>query len=254
MKYLVPLCLVFLFALTTANTICAQEAKSREILTNDSIVSLTKAGFKERTIVTLIRTSQTAFDISTLKLVELKKRNVSEKIITEMIEITNRRDLARRLTTLRDDEFFAKDDEAFFNGSQVFKELPSEKEARKQQDDAMIFGSQSGGKSSARSRGIGPNGDREDSSELMGSASVRITRPSGEVPGASPKLERAPKLDNQGIMEMVQAGFSEGTIIRKIESSQVEFDLSPKAVEEMKKNRISERVLTAMKTAMDESK
>lgn len=254
MKYLVPLCLVFLFALTTANTICAQEPKSREILTNDSIVSLTKAGFKERTIVTLIRTSQTAFDISTLKLVELKKRNVSEKIITEMIEITNRRDLARRLTTLRDDEFFAKDDEAFFNGSQVFKELPSEKEARQRQDEAMIFGSESGGKSKSRSRGIGPNGDREDSSELMGSASVRIIRPSGEVPGASPKLERAPKLDNQGIMEMVQAGFSEGTIIRKIESSQVEFDLSPKAIEEMKKNRISDRVLTAMKTAMDESK
>lgn len=253
MKYLVPLCLVFLFALTTANTINAQE-KSREILTNESIVSLTKAGFKERTIVTLIRTSQTAFDISTLKLVELKKRNVSEKIITEMIEITNRRDLARRLTTLRDDEFFSKDDEAFFNGSQVFKELPSEKEARQKQDEAMIFGSQSGGKSTTRSRGVGPNGDREDSSELMGSASVRIIRPSGEPGGATPKLERAPKLDNQGVLEMVQAGFSEGTILRKIESSQVDFDLSPKAVEDLKKNRVTDRMLSAMKTAMDESK
>ncbi|MBS1788946.1 MAG: hypothetical protein JST85_14545 [Acidobacteria bacterium] len=254
MKYLVPLCLALLFAFTAANTAYAQEPKPREILTNESIVSLTKAGFKERTIITLIRTSETAFDISTLKLVELKKRSVSERIITEMIEITNRRDLAQRLTTLRDDEFFAKDDEAFFNGSPVFKELPTEKEARKKEEEAMIFGSQSGGKSKARSRGFGPNGDREDSSEVMGSASVRIVRPSGETSGATPKLERAPKLDNGGVLEMVQAGFSEGTIIRKIESSQVEFDLSPKAVEDLKKNRVSERVLSAMKTAMDESK
>ena len=254
MKYLVPLCLVLLFAFTAANPAFAQEPKSREILTNDSIVSLAKAGFKERTIITLIRTSETAFDISTLKLVELKKRNVSERIITEMIEITNRRDVAQRLTTLRDDEFFAKDDEAFFNGSPVFKELPTEKEARKKEEEAMIFGSQSGGKSKARSRGFGPNGERENSSEVMGSASVRILRPSGETSGATPKLERAPKLDNGGVLEMVQAGFSEGTIIRKIENSQVEFDLSPKAVEDLKKNRVSERVLSAMKTAMDESK
>lgn len=254
MKYLVPLCLVILFAVTGANITCAQDSKPREILNNESIVSLARAHFKERTIVTLIRTSQTAFDISTLKLVELKKRGVSERIISEMIEITNRREMAQRLTTLRDDEFFAKDDDAFFNGSQIFKELPTEKEARKKEEDAMVFGSQSGGKSKARSRGIGPNGEREDSSEVMGSASVRIIRPPGESSGATPKLERAPKLDNQGVLEMVQAGFSEGTIIRKIEGSQVDFDLSPKAVEDMKKNRVSERVLSAMKTAMDESK
>ena len=69
-----------------------------------------------------------------------------------------------------------------------------------------------------------------------------------------PKLERAPKLDNRGVLDLIQAGFSEGTIIRKIETAQVEFDLTPKAVEELKKNRISDRVISAMKTAMDESK
>ncbi len=253
MKYLVPLCLVILFVVTAANNTCAQDSKPREILNNDSIVSLSKAGFKERTIVTLIRTSQTAFDISTLKLVDLKKRGVSERIISEMIEITNRREIAQRMTTLRDDEFFSKDDDAFFNGSQIFKELPTEKDARKKEEEAQIFGSQSGGKSRTRSSGTGPNGQREQSGEVLGSASVRIIRPPGEG-GAAPKLERAPKLDNRGVLEMVQAGFSEGTIIRKIESSQVDFDLSPKSVEDMKKNRVSERVLSAMKTAMDESK
>lgn len=251
MKYLVPLCLVI--SLLVAGELYAQDSRPREILTNDSIVSLTKAGFKERTIVTLIRSSPTAFDITTLKLVELKKRGVSERIISEMIEITNRREQDQRLTTLRDDDFFSKDDDAFFNGSQIFKELPSEKEARQKENDAMIFGSQSGSKSKARSRGVGPNGEREDSTELMGSASVRIIRPPGEA-SSTPKLERAPRLSNQGVLEMVQAGFSEGTIIRKIETSQVDFDLTPKAVEDLKKNRVTDRVLSAMKTAMDESK
>lgn len=251
MKYLVPLCLVI--SLAVAGELYAQDSRSREILTNDSIISLAKANFKERTIVTLIRSSETAFDISTLKLVELKKRGVSERIISEMIEITNRRELDQRLTTLRNDDFFSKDDDAFFNGSQIFKELPTEKEARRKENEAMIFGSESGGKSKSRSRGIGPNGQREQSGEVLGSASVRIIRPPSEG-SATPKLERAPKLSNQGVLEMVQAGFSEGTIIRKIETSQVEFDLSPKAVEDLKKNRVTDRVLTAMKTAMDESK
>jgi len=251
MKYLVPLCLVI--SLLVAGELYAQDPRPREILTNESIISLTKAGFKERTIVTLIRSSPTTFDISTLKLVELKKRGVSERIISEMIEITTRRETDQRLTTLRNDDFFSKDDDVFFNGSQVFKELPSEREARQKENDAMIFGSQSGGKSKTRSRGIGPNGEREESTELMGSASVRIVRPPGET-SAAPKLERAPRLSNSGVLEMVQAGFSEGTIIRKIETSQVDFDLTPKAVEDLKKNRVTERVLSAMKTAMDESK
>ncbi|MGE0885033.1 MAG: hypothetical protein AB7P14_15925 [Blastocatellales bacterium] len=253
MKYLVPLCLVILLALPAVQQSFAQDMRSREILTNDSIISLTKARFKERTIITLIRTSQTAFDISTLKLVELKKRGVSERVISEMIEITNRGEMAQRLTTLRDDEFFAKDDEAFFNGP-IFKELPSEKQAKKMEEEAMIFGSQSGSRSKSRSRGFGPNGERQEQNEVTGSATVRIIRPSGEQSNAAPKLERAPKLDNQGVLEMVQAGFSEGTIIRRIESSQVDFDLSESAVEGLKKNRVSDRVLTAMKTAMDESK
>lgn len=249
MKYLVPLCLTLFLA---ASISFAQD-KSREILTNDSIISLAKAGFKERTIITLIRTSQTRFDISTMKLVELKKRSVSERVISEMIEITNRGELTQRLSTLRDDEFFAKDDDAFFNGP-IFKELPSEKRAKKMEDEAMVFGSQSGGGSKAQSRGIGPNGERQQQSETTGSASVRIVRPSGEPGGATPKLERAAKLDNRGVLDMIQAGFSEGTIIRKIETSQVDFDLSPKAVEELKKNRISERIISVMKTAMDDSK
>lgn len=246
--------------LLAAPNISAQAASAttgtREVLTNESIISLCRAGFKERTIVTLIRSSETSFDISTLRLVELKKRGVNERIISAMIERTNAGEAARRLTTLRDDEFFSKADEEFFSGSSIFREVPSEKEARRREEQALLFGSQSGSESTARTRGplgSGASGEQSRNSEVSGSATVRILRPAGEG-GAPPKLERPPKLDNHGVLEMVQAGFSEGTIIRRIETAQVEFDLSSRALSELKQNRVSERVIRAMTTAMDESK
>jgi hypothetical protein len=226
---------------------------TREVLTNESIISLCRAGFKERTVITLIRTSEISFDISTLKLVELKKRGVNERIISVMIERTNAGEMARRMTTLRNDDFFSKADEEFFSGSTIFREVPSEKDARRREEEAMLFGSQSGSESSSRTRGIGGNGERSQNSEVSGSASVRILRPAGEG-AAPPKLERPPKLDNHSVLEMVQAGFSEGTIIRRIEAAQVEFDLSTRALTELKQNRVSDRIIRAMTTAMDESK
>jgi len=255
MKYLASFWLVTTLALVSTIAANAQNPtdSKREVLTNEAIINLSKAGFKDRTIINLIRNSETAFDISTLKLVELKKRGVTEKVINEMVERTNYRAAAQRLTSLRDDEFFSKDDDAFFNGP-IFKELPTEKEAKRREDEAMIFGSQSGSGSRNRSRGgMGPNGERSQQSETTGSASVRIIRPPAEG-GSEPKLVRAPKLENKDIVEMIQAGFSEGTVIRKIEASQVDFDLSTNALVALRQNRVSERIITAMRTAMDESK
>src|SRR5215471_2600961 len=181
MKYLASFCLVTILALASTGAADAQNPtdNKREVLTNESIINLSKAGFKDRTIINLIRNSETAFDISTHKLVELKKRGVNEKVINEMVERTNYRVAAQRLNSLRDDEFFSKDDEAFFNAP-IFKEVPTEKEAKRREDEAMIFGSQSGSGSRNRSRGMGPNGDRSQQSETTGSASVRIIRPPGE--------------------------------------------------------------------------
>lgn len=250
--------MVALLAMSAERT-DAQErggGQSRGPLTNESVIDLSRAGFKERTIITLIRTSETAFDISTPKLVELKRRGVNERIISEMIERTNAGEAMRRLTTLRHDDFFSKADEEFFKGSTIYKEVPTEKQARQREADARIFGSQSGTEESARTRGWGANGDRQQSTEVAGSASVRIVRPAGDAAGAAatPKLERPPKLDNHGVLEMVQAGFSEGTIIRKIELAQVEFDLSPAALSELRQNRVSEKIVRAMTTAMEESR
>lgn len=258
MKYLATLCLSLVFLCSVAHAQRRTAApNAREVLTNESIINLARAGFKEQTIITLIRTSETSFDIATSQLVELKKRKVTERVIAEMIERTNFGNGGQRLTTLRDDEFFSKDDDAFFNGP-IFRQVPTEQQARRREGEAQIFGSQSGSKSASESRGIGPNSNRQGQSEVMGSASVRIVRPTGDggsaATGAEPKLQRAPKLDNKGVLEMIQAGFSEGTIIRKIESSQVNFDLSSKAINDLRQNRVSDRILKAMTTAMEESK
>lgn len=226
---------------------------NREVLTNESIISLVKAQFKEKTILTLLRTSPVNFDLSAAKLIQLKKNGVNETVIQAMIQ---QQALASGAYSLRDEDFFNADDEAFFKSSPRL-DLPEMKrsdskrkdtEAEKQTD---IFGSRSGTQSQSRSRG-GVSGDRSGTSDITGSATVRIIKPPTE--SGEPKLERAARLKNQDIIEMVQAGFSEGTILRKIELTQIEFDLSSKAVEELRKNRVSEKIVKAMRQAMDESK
>jgi hypothetical protein len=248
-------CLVFIASLSIS--LFAQTGRipastpKREVLTNDSIISLVKAGFKEKTIVTLMRTSPVTFDLTASKLIQLKKNGVNEAVIQAMIQRQAMSSNTTDAFTLRDDEFFNADDNAFFNSPQRL-ELPELK--RKDSSvskEADIFGSRSGGQSQSRSRG-GLNGDRSGSSEVTGSASVRIIKPPSE--SSEPKLERAPRLNNKNILDMVQAGFSEGTILRKIELEQVEFDLTPQAVAELRKNRVNEKVIKAMRAAMDESK
>ena len=108
------------------------------------------------------------------------------------------------------------------------------------------------GKGSTRSRG-GTNSGADDTI-TTGSATVRILRPPTEAGGGPAKLEKTQSLTNDSVCELVEAGFSEGTIIRRIENSPVEFDLSAAKVEELRKRRVSEKIITAMKTAMgDES-
>lgn len=239
-------------AQTSTNNTQKQTEPKREVLTNESIISLVKAQFKEKTILTLLRTSPVAFDLSAPKLIQLKKNGVNETVIQAMIQ---QQALASGAFSLRDDEFFTADDEAFFKAQPRLelpemkrKETPNNSDSTQQGD---IFGSRSGGQSQTRSRG-GVSGDRAGASEITGSATVRIIKPPTE--SGEPKLERAPRLNNQNIVEMVEAGFSEGTILRKIELTQVEFDLSPKAVAALRKNRVSEKIVKAMREAMDESK
>src|SRR2546430_1143440 len=127
MKRLACFCLCSFLIVALSAMIYAQQRPApgqRETLTNEAIINLSKAHFKESTIISLIRTSPVAFDISTAKLIELKKRGVSEHIVMAMIERQSYTSNAQSLAMLGDDDFFSKDNEAFFN-SDPTRTLPS---------------------------------------------------------------------------------------------------------------------------------
>ena len=139
-------------------------------------------------------------------------------------------------------------EEPFFNDGVDMKP----KDGGKQQDanggsSMDIFGSNGGVRGQTRSRG--GSGSASGDTITTGSATVRIIRPPTEA-GTPMKLDKTPALTNNSIMELVEAGFSEGTIVRRIEQSPVEFDLSPEKLAELRKHRVSDKILAAMKAAM----
>src|SRR5215216_7551206 len=54
-------------------------------LTNASVVKLVRAGFKEKTVITIINARPVSFDLSPDRLIELKKGGVPERVILAMI-------------------------------------------------------------------------------------------------------------------------------------------------------------------------
>ncbi|MEP6743374.1 MAG: hypothetical protein ABJB61_12815 [bacterium] len=207
-------------------------------LTNNAIVKLVRANFKEKTIIAIISSRATHFDLSTERMIELKRTGVSERIILAMLA---------RQQGLDFDE--AWNDDAFFNqtdGNQKIGKNDPSRNPSVSGNSADIFGSSGGSQGSTKTRG--GNGSSSGNTITTGTATVRILRPPSEA-GATPKLEKVATLNNDSIVELIEAGFSEGTIIRRIEQSPVEFDLSPEKLAELRKHRVSEKILSAMKTA-----
>ena len=208
------------------------QQRSEAPLTNASIIKLVRAGFKEKTVIAIIRNRPTQFDLSPDRLIELKRSNVSENVILAMLASD-------------DTEFLAGDDwgdDPFFNNSGRAKENKSN-----QGNETDIFGMNGGSNSRTRERGAGTSSGGD--TQTSGSATVRILRPPVEA-GTAPKLERTPTLTNDSIVELVEAGFSEGTIIRRIEQSPADFDLTPSKLAELRRRRVTERVINAMTAAM----
>jgi hypothetical protein len=82
---------------------------------------------------------------------------------------------------------------------------------------------------------------------------VRILRPPSEAGGGAPlKLEKTPSLDNEAVIRLVEAGFSEGTIIKRIEDSPADFDLSTLKIAELRRRRVPDTIIVAMTAAMSE--
>lgn len=205
-------------------------------LTNAGVVQLVKAGFKEKTVITIINNRPSNFKLEPDDLIKLKRNNVSENIILAM--------LSSQMGTAT----FTEDD---WEGDGFFKDLkrPSNAGGDSQSQGTNIFGS--GGSSQSSSRSRAGQGGNTNEGNLTGGATVRIIKPpveGGEA--AAPKLEKTPTLNNEGVIRLVEAGFSEGTIIKRIEESPVDFDLSPGKLHELYKKRVTDAIIAAMRTAM----
>jgi hypothetical protein len=74
-----------LAVIAAAAVLAAVAPALAETLTNDSVVTMVKAGLGPDTIVAKIRTSATSFDLSTDKLVALKQQNVPDVVLAAML-------------------------------------------------------------------------------------------------------------------------------------------------------------------------
>lgn len=225
-----------LILITAAANVRAQNGgQSAAPLTNASVVKLVRAGFREKTVIAIIGARPVNFDLSPERLIELKKSGVGEHVILAMIARAESVDFA-------DEDW---DDTPIGDGARAGGGTSGTSDP----GSVNIFGSSGGARGRTRSRG--QNGGAETDTQTVGSASVRILRPPAEG-AAQSKLERTPTLTNDSVVELVEAGFSEGTIVRRIEQSPVEFDLSPAKLSELRKRRVSEPVIAAMRAAMGE--
>ena len=204
-------------------------------LTNAAIVKLVRAGFKDKTVIAIIHSRTNHFNLDTEQLIQLKHSGVNENIILAMLS--------------QGESIGASDDwsdDAFFKGTD--KRSNDSGTSASQDPGTGIFGSSGGSQSQVRSRGR--NGSMQNDGITTGSATVRILRPPTEAGGSAPKLERTPTLDNEAIIRLVDAGFSEGTIIKRIEDSPAEFDLSPAKLADLHKRRVTDPIIAAMSAAM----
>jgi len=243
MKLFFPTTLITLLLLAGSAFGVQAQTKDEGPMTNAEVIKLVKAGFKEKTIVLIIASRIPNFDLSSDRMIQLKRAGVNENIIVAMLARQEGNDVPT------DDSW---GDDPFFN-SKVDSKNGGTKGSGSD-GSTNIFGSSSGArqKNSTRTE----NGSASGESNLSGSATVRILRPptEGGGNGSPAKLEKTKSLTNETIVELVDAGFSEGTIIRRIEQSPVEFDLAADKLEVLRKRRVSDKVLAAMKAAMGEDK
>ncbi len=246
-RLLLPLCLFVSFGITPAQSRPAQQTQADGPLTNAAVIKLVRAGFSEKTVITIIRTRPAHFDLAPDQLIELKKRGVGEKIILAMLG----RDGSVLLADDDTGDGFTND--PFFTDAERTKRAPGAGGATPPGDpnETNIFGSSGGMRGRSQTNGV--NGGAAGETQTTGSATVRILRPPSEGgSGAPPKLARTPTLTNDAIVELVAAGFSEGTIIRRIENSPAEFDLAPAKLAELRRRHVSEPVIAAMRAAMSD--
>ena len=80
----------FVLAFGTISAVTAQD----EVMTNDEVISLTKAGLAGSVIIGKIRTSKSNFDMSTDALIKLKQSGVGDDVVGAMLEAKSGRSAA----------------------------------------------------------------------------------------------------------------------------------------------------------------
>ena len=225
--------LVIAFSLLICVAPASAQQSGESPLTNTSVVKLVKAGFKDKIIIAIINNRPNTFRLDPDQLVELKRQGVSENVILAMLA-------SEDPTYVLEGEEWAND--AFFKGTKKSNNGGNDS------GSTNIFGSSGSSQSQTQTRG--GNGGNENEGSVTGSATVRIIKPPTEAGAPGAKLEKTPTLDNEGVIRLVEAGFSEGTIIKRIEGSPVEFDLSPAKVDELRRRRVTDPIIAAMNTAM----
>jgi hypothetical protein len=243
MKSFFPTILITLLLLTGA--VAQAQTKDEGPMTNAEVIKLVKAGFKEKTIVLIIASRIPNFDLTSDQMIKLKRAGVNENIIVAM--------LARQEGTDMPADDSSWGDDPFFNSKLDPKDGNAKGSAAGSDGSTNIFGSNTGSRQKNSTRT--GNGSASGESNLSGSATVRLIKPATEPGGNSAaKLEKTKSLTNDSIIELVEAGFSEGTIIRRIEQSPVEFDLAADKLDALRKKRVTDKVIVAMKAAMGEDK
>jgi hypothetical protein len=205
-------------------------------LTNAAVVKLVRAGFKEKTVIAIINNRSGNFKLEPDQLIELKRNGVSENIILAMLA--------------QDDSFVFSEDDWTLDSTLGRNRNRGEDDNQKQ-PGTDIFGSSGGSRGQRSGRGL--SGADQEETTTSGSATVRILRPPSEAGGGAPlKLEKTPTLDNEAVIKLVEAGFSEGTIIKRIEDSPADFDLSTIKIAELRRRRVPDTIIAAMTAAMSE--
>lgn len=82
--------MAMLLTLAFSGAVIAQD----EVMTNDEVISLTKAGLAGSVVISKIRTSKTNFDMSTDALIKLKTSGVGDDVVTAMLEAKSGRSSA----------------------------------------------------------------------------------------------------------------------------------------------------------------
>jgi hypothetical protein len=235
MKIVLRVALVLVLANTGLLALRAQT--SEPPLTNAAVVKLVRAGFKEKTVIAIIHSRPNRFNLDPDRLIDLKRNGVSENIILAMLST--------------DDNFIFGGDDWSADSMLGNSKRGGDKNSGGSSDGVDIFGNSSGSRSQSNGRGMAGGNDTDTQS--TGSATVRILRPPAEAGGGAPlKLERTPTLTNESVIKLVEAGFSEGTIIKRIEESPADFNLSTESLEMLRRRRVTEPIILAMTAAMDD--